>query len=194
MDTLTEELLTSLAHNLQGAAILLLCTYRPGYRAPWLDLSYARQLSLQPLTPRESADVIGAVMGGDELPERFVEAVVERAEGNPFFARGARPGLPRRHDEGAAVAVPGTVHDVLAARIDLLPDAPRRLLRTASVIGREFSPRLLEPPVGRGLTARAPPGGAQALRVRLRADRHRRARSTSSRTPSPTRSPTRASS
>ncbi len=51
VDTLTEELLTSLAHDLQGAAILLLCTYRPGYQAPWLGLSYARQISLQPLTP-----------------------------------------------------------------------------------------------------------------------------------------------
>ena len=96
VDTLTEELLTSLAHNLQGAAILLLCTYRPGYRAPWLGLSYARQISLQPLTPSESADVIGAVLGGDELPGRFVEAAIERAEGNPFFARGAGPGVPRR--------------------------------------------------------------------------------------------------
>ncbi len=46
---------------------------------------------------------------------------------------------------GDASAVPGSVHDVLAARIDLLPDATRRVLRTASVIGREFSPRLLEP-------------------------------------------------
>ena len=67
---LTEELLTSLAHNLQGAAILLLCTYRPGYQAPWLGLSYARQISLQPLTPSESADVVGGALGGDELPER----------------------------------------------------------------------------------------------------------------------------
>ena len=54
------------------------------------------------------------------------------------------------HNEESAAAVPGTVRDVLAARIDLLPDAPRRLLRTASVIGREFSSRLLEPLWGEG--------------------------------------------
>ena len=34
--------------------------------------------------------------------------------------------------KGDGSAVPGTVHDVLAARIDLLPDATRRVLRTAS--------------------------------------------------------------
>lgn len=30
------------------------------------------------------------------------------------------------------------------ARIDRLPEEPKRLLQTASVLGREFSPRLLE--------------------------------------------------
>jgi tetratricopeptide (TPR) repeat protein len=145
VDTLTEELLATLADNLQGAAILLLCTYRPGYRAPWLGLSYARQLPLQPLSPTESADVIRGALGGEELPERLAQVAVERAEGNPFFAQELARAFRDGHEEGAATGVPGTVRDVLAARIDLLPDPPRRLLRTASVIGREFSLPLLEP-------------------------------------------------
>ena len=145
VDTLTEELLASLAHNLQGAAILLLCTYRPGYRPPWLSLSYARQISLPPLTPSESADVVRGALGDGELPGRLAQVVIERAEGNPFFAEELTRALRDGHEEGDGSAVPGTVHDVLAARIDLLPDATRRVLRTASVIGREFSPRLLEP-------------------------------------------------
>ena len=73
--------------------------------------------------------------------------MIERAEGNPFFAQELARAFRDAHEDGdgAATAVPGTIHDVLAARIDLLPDAPRQLLRTASVIGREFSPRLLQP-------------------------------------------------
>jgi DNA-binding SARP family transcriptional activator/class 3 adenylate cyclase len=145
VDTLTEELLTSMAHDLQGAAILLLCTYRPGYQAPWLGLSYARQLPLQPLSPRDSADVIRGTLGGDELPARLAEVVVERAEGNPFFAQELARAFRDGGGDVDASAVPGTVRDVLSARIDLLPEEPRRLLRTASVIGREFSPSLLEP-------------------------------------------------
>ena len=150
IDTISEEIVTGFAQNLHGAAILLLCTYRPGYQAPWLSLSYARQISLQPLTPSESADVIGAVLGRDPLPGRLLETVIERAEGNPFFAEELARAFRDGHDEGAAIGVPGTIHDVLAARIDLLPDAPRGLLRTASVIGREFSPRLLQPLWGEG--------------------------------------------
>jgi len=145
VDTITEELLTSMAHSLQGAAILLLCTYRPGYQAPWLGLSFARQISLQPLTTSESADVIGAVPGADQLPEGSVEAVIKRAEGNPFFAQELTRAFRDAQDEAPATAVPDTIHDVLAARIDLLPHASRRLLQTASVIGREFSLQLLEP-------------------------------------------------
>jgi DNA-binding SARP family transcriptional activator len=150
VDTLTEELLASVADNVQGAAILLLCTYRPGYQAPWLGLSYARQISLPPLSPSESADVVRGALGGDELPTPLAEAVIARAEGNPFFAQELARAFRDGHDGGATIAVPGTVRDVLAARIDLLPDAPRRLLRTASVIGREFSPGLLEPLWGEG--------------------------------------------
>ena len=189
VDTLTEELLTSLADNLQGAAILLLCTYRPGYRAPWLGLSYARQISLPPLTPSESADVIGAVPGRRPAA-RAVRP--RRRSRRPRATRSSRRSWPGRfrdrHDEAAAADVPDTIHDVLAARIDLLPDAPRRLLRTASVIGREFSPRLLEPLWGEGsplephlaelkrLEFLYERTGADGPRLRLRARPHPRRR------------------
>jgi tetratricopeptide (TPR) repeat protein len=39
--------------------------------------------------------------------------------------------------------VPDTVHDVVMARIDRLPEETKRLLQTAAVIGREFPLRLL---------------------------------------------------
>jgi predicted ATPase len=40
--------------------------------------------------------------------------------------------------------VPNTIHDVVMARIDRLPDETKRLLQTAAVIGREFPLRLLK--------------------------------------------------
>jgi tetratricopeptide (TPR) repeat protein len=39
--------------------------------------------------------------------------------------------------------VPNTIHDVVMARIDRLPDETKRFLQTAAVIGREFPLRLL---------------------------------------------------
>ncbi len=45
--------------------------------------------------------------------------------------------------ETTSVAMSDTLHGVLTARIDALPEAPRRVLRLAAVIGRIFSHRLL---------------------------------------------------
>lgn len=43
-----------------------------------------------------------------------------------------------------SVEIPETLHGLLLARIDQLPDAAKRSLRVASVIGRQFPARVLE--------------------------------------------------
>lgn len=48
----------------------------------------------------------------------------------------------------ASVEIPETLHGLLLARIDQLPDAARRSLRVASVIGRQFPARVLERVLG----------------------------------------------
>jgi predicted ATPase len=50
----SEDYLTSLVERLVGAPVLLLATYRSGYRSPWLEKSYATQLALPGLTARDS--------------------------------------------------------------------------------------------------------------------------------------------
>ena len=52
IDQTSEAFLASLVERLAAARILLLTTYRPGYRPPWMDRSYATQLALRPLGPR----------------------------------------------------------------------------------------------------------------------------------------------
>ena len=46
--------------------------------------------------------------------------------------------------EVESVEIPETLHGLLLARIDQLPDAAKRSLRVASVIGRQFPVRVLE--------------------------------------------------
>src|SRR5262245_18129030 len=41
------------------------------------------------------------------------------------------------------MGIPGTIKDVIAARIERLSEAPKRTLQLASVIGREFTQRLI---------------------------------------------------
>ena len=51
IDPTSEEWLASLVERLAGVPLLLLVTYRPGYRPPWLAHSAATQLALTPLSP-----------------------------------------------------------------------------------------------------------------------------------------------
>ncbi len=140
-DPVSQDVIARLVESLPGRRALLLCTYRPGYRAPWVDASYATQLALPPLNAAASRDLVGSIVGERAIADELLDAVVVRADGNPFFLEELGYGLA-----GGAVetgAVPATVHDVLGARINQLDAPALSLLRTASVLGREFPRALL---------------------------------------------------
>ena len=143
VDRSTEEYLTSLAEAMSGAAVLLLATYRPGYLPPWRQKDYATQLPLRPLPPDESLNLVHAFVEQSTLPESIVRLILGKAEGNPFFIEELSRVVVERHGMGAVIAVPDTIQGVLMARIDRLPEQPKRVLQTASVLGREFSRDLL---------------------------------------------------
>ncbi|MEA2602772.1 MAG: hypothetical protein QOF89_3764 [Acidobacteriota bacterium] len=139
VDRTSEEFLSLLVEGLFAAHVLLIGTYRSGYRPPWIEKSYATQISLSRLTDAESEAVVRAVLRRAELPDKLVDEVRGKAEGNPFFLEE----LARSLLEHPGVSVPDTIQGVLMARIDRLPDDHKRLLQTASVLGREFPLNLL---------------------------------------------------
>jgi predicted ATPase len=118
-----------------GAPILLLGTYRPGYRPPWVEKSYATQVALRPLATRDSLVVVRSVSPREQLPDHLTQVILAKAEGNPFFLEELTRAVVEQGSLQADVAVPDTVQGVLMARIDRLPDAVKRLLQTASVAG-----------------------------------------------------------
>jgi len=81
----SEELLGFLAENAPDARILILATYRPGYRPPWIDKSYAGQAPLQPLTRDDSLQVVRSMLSAERLVDLVSEEIVAKADGNPFF-------------------------------------------------------------------------------------------------------------
>jgi class 3 adenylate cyclase/tetratricopeptide (TPR) repeat protein len=140
VDKLSEEFLGFLAANAPDARILMLATYRPGYRSPWIDKSYAGQTPLQPLSRNDSLQMVRQVLSAEHFLDLVSEEIVTKADGNPFFLE--QLALHAR-DLRSDLRVPNTIHDVVMARIDRLPEETKRLLQTAAVVGREFSSRLL---------------------------------------------------
>ena len=155
IDPTSEECLAALADAVPGAPLLLIMTYRPGYRPPWLGRSYASQLALRPLATEPSRRLLRSVVGDAPLPPDVEEVVLSRAEGNPFFLEELGRSVVE-HGGVAPLAVPDTVQAVLAARIDRLGLEDKRLLQTAAVIGRDVPLALLERVRGLSETALAP--------------------------------------
>jgi class 3 adenylate cyclase/tetratricopeptide (TPR) repeat protein len=143
IDRTSEECLGFLVESLAGLPVMLLTTYRPGYRPAWLDRSYATQLPLARLQPVDSLSVVRSVRPRADLDDPLARMILDKAEGNPFFLEELAHAVDEHDAARPGLTVPDTVHGVLAARIDRLPDPAKRLLQTASVLGRDFSWRLL---------------------------------------------------
>src|SRR5829696_506301 len=115
IDRSSEEYLASLVQCLAGAPVLLLCTWRPGYRPPWSEHSYVTQLALRRLGPRDSLSVVRSVLGADRVPEALARVILQRCEGNPFFLEELARGALERGEGADDRSVPDTVEGVLMA-------------------------------------------------------------------------------
>jgi predicted ATPase/DNA-binding winged helix-turn-helix (wHTH) protein len=144
IDATSEAMLTALVEHLADVPMLLVATYRAGYHPPWLDKSYATQLSLQPLTSRESHRLLQAVFSTVDVPDSLVQQLIEQAEGNPFFLEELAWTAMEHGVSRPLEVVPETVQAVLMARMDRLPPAEKHLLQIAAVIGKDVPVDVLE--------------------------------------------------
>ena len=163
------------------APLMLVVAMRPdpntegwGLRLRMLaDYSHrATQLAIGPLDDDESHRLLDVLLPSG-LDDGSRDEIVRRAEGNPLYLEELLQVLV----EGGTLEQKGQwtvsllsasrlspeLQALLVARIDLLPDAARRLAQIASVIGRSFPRELLA-------TVAGAPGLDDALRALLRAD------------------------
>jgi class 3 adenylate cyclase/tetratricopeptide (TPR) repeat protein len=156
IDSETQAFLDSLIDSLPTARILLLVTYRPEYQHSWGSKTYYTQLRLAPLSPESAEELLQVLLGADANLTPLKHRLIRRTAGNPFFLEESVRTLVETHrlagERGhyrlthspQSIAVPATVQAVLAARIDRLPLAEKRLLQTAAVIGTDVPFPLLQ--------------------------------------------------
>jgi predicted ATPase len=148
IDPTSEEWLASLVERLAGVPLLLLVTYRPGYRPPWLAHSAATQLALTPLSPDDSLRAVQAAPQAARLPAQVQRSIVAHGAGNPFFLEELVWAVADHNTAAQPLALPATVQAVLAARIDRLSRTAKRLLQTAAVVGHDVPVPLLQAVTG----------------------------------------------
>ncbi len=156
IDSASEQFLATLMDSVPALRLLLVFTYRPGYVSPFGERSYFTRVVPAALTAEDSARMAAAVLATDSLPDELRTLLGGKAEGNPFYVEemvksleesGALRRVGTRYElarPASEITIPGTIQDVIAARIDRLSEAPKRTLQLASVIGREFTRRLLD--------------------------------------------------
>ncbi len=104
-------------------------------------------IALEPLPAEDIAAIVRHLL--EASPPDVVERVVERSEGNPFYAGELVRSLMERAGslsdraavDRALAALPDTVQATVLARLDVLPAAQRHVLQLGSVYGRSFRAR-----------------------------------------------------
>ena len=145
--------LEQLAEYADGVPLLLVGTARPELRerAPGWAASARNvaRVNLGALTAAETARLISNLLGPAVLPAEVQQAIMDRAGGNPLYTEEFvrllkdqealhRAGAGWSIDTNAAIPLPPTVNGLIAARLDTLSPARKRMLQDAAVVGKVF--------------------------------------------------------
>jgi class 3 adenylate cyclase/predicted ATPase len=158
-DLSSVELLESLLKLAASHPILFVHVLRPGFTATsGRLLAFARaqhaerhlEVSVEPLAPEASRLLVNNLFQHADIPHRVRTLIAEKAAGNPFYVEevvrslveegavelrdGGFRATPKIHD----VVLPGTLQEVIMARVDRLGLRPKQILQVASVVGRSF--------------------------------------------------------
>jgi predicted ATPase len=86
--------------------------------------------------------MVGEIASRHALSDETIDRVGKRTGGVPLFVEEVTRLLLERNAQGGAQAIPPTLQQSLAARLDRLGEA-REVAQIGAVLGREFSYRLL---------------------------------------------------
>jgi class 3 adenylate cyclase len=156
----------------RGSPIFVLAEARPELferRPGWgTAVRSSSSIHLDPLTDTEMRTLLDGIVTG--LPDQALGAIIDRAEGVPLYAVETLRMLIDRgvlQADGAhyalmadlpELAVPETLHALIAARLDALDPGDRAVLTDASVLGLSFTSDALQ-----GVTGIEPDALAERL-------------------------------
>lgn len=164
LDSASWSLLLTLAQQAsEGIPLLILVALRPLADPPppyqsLRALPGSQCLMLEPLSAEESQTLVCQRLGVATIPQAVADLIHDRAEGRPLFSEemayalrdagwlqivGSRCQLALDPSTLATLSLPDTIQGIITSRIDQLSPTEQLVLKSASIIGRSFSYRLL---------------------------------------------------
>jgi tetratricopeptide (TPR) repeat protein len=154
LDPLSRDLLEVLTRTVRTVPVMLLALLRPDGTPlaglPVRASGHVTDVTLGSLGPEASRALVDArhrALAGRPPTPALVDAVVARAEGNPFYLEQLVEYVvtqaPDDSDPTAVVELPASLHTLVLSRIDAQREGSRRAVKVASVIGRAFRSQLV---------------------------------------------------
>jgi class 3 adenylate cyclase len=134
-DPTSLDLMRALVERGAQAPLFIVATTRPDFRTPWSLRSHHSVVSLSPLDRAEVARMVGEISFQHALSRHVVDGVSERTGGVPLFVEEVTRLLLERGEQGGVQAIPPTLQQSLAARLDRL-GAARETAQIGAVLGR----------------------------------------------------------
>jgi len=156
MDRSSEDAFKELLESISAARVFLIFTYRPEFVHTWGSRSYHSQITLNRLSNRESISMAAHILGTPDIDRDLEDLILQKTEGIPFFIEEFIKSLKdlgvieRKGSQWCLskdilkLTIPSTIHDMIMARVDTLPEGAREVLRAGSAIEREFSYDLIK--------------------------------------------------
>ena len=141
-DPTSIDLVQALIDSAARAPILVLGTARPEFHPSWSAAPHHQLLSLAPLNDAQVQRMIAEVASRRAMSTDVVRRVSDRAGGVPLFIEEVTQLVLERGERRTTQAIPPTLRQSLAARLDRLGRA-REVAQIGAVLGRSFSYRLL---------------------------------------------------
>jgi len=148
-DATSLEVLDLTVERVRALPVMVLITFRPEYEAPWTGLSHVTGTALDRLAPAE-VETLAEHVAGRPLPPEVTAQIVAKTDGVPLFVEEltkavlesdllvAGPQGWRLDGPLPPFAIPGTLQDSLAARLDRLTPV-KEVAQIGAAIGRRFS-------------------------------------------------------
>jgi predicted ATPase/class 3 adenylate cyclase len=164
-DPSTLEMVGRAVDRIFNLRVLLIVTYRPEFKPPWIGQAHVITLTINRLTRIETNTMIDLVTGNRLIPPNIQQDIIERADGIPLFVEEITKAVLEANSQRAAaeltegespksvehevdllsasaLAVPASLQASLMARLDRVGRA-KEIAQIGAALGRTFSHRLL---------------------------------------------------
>ncbi|HZZ23477.1 MAG TPA: AAA family ATPase [Roseiarcus sp.] len=141
-DPTSIDLVHALSDRCAQAPILVVATARLEFRPSWRSQPHHKVISLAALDEAQVQRIIAELAVRRTLFGDVMRRVSERAGGVPLFVEEVTRLLLERGQPGGLQAIPPTLQQSLAARLDTLGEA-RKVAQIGAVLGRDFTYALL---------------------------------------------------